>query len=187
VESCRCIPRERSRIKGPTPPRGNSVYERTDRIGRELAERVLKSAIDSPPVRISTVGGVDIALPLPPPQIKLSPNHRLPIWVGRALLDDTTSIQILRLGPVLLLGVPCDLGAEIGLDLKQYARSKGYEAIVVGFANDYIGYVIPDKYYSWPTYEAFMSFNGPYMADYISLVLEQMIDRTNPEQETSAR
>jgi hypothetical protein len=145
-------------------------------MGRELARRVLKSAARSSSLMTSVVAGAKVTVDLPDPQVKVGTNRRLPVWMGRALLDDTTSIQVMRIGPILLLGVPCDLGAEIGLALKRYARSRGFDAIVVGFTNDYIGYVIPDKYYAWPTYEAFMSFNGPYMEDFMTSALENTIN-----------
>jgi Neutral/alkaline non-lysosomal ceramidase, N-terminal len=166
----------------PNPPHGKSVYERTDRMGRELAERILKSAAGSSSRITSVVAAAKITLVLPDPQIKVGTNRRLPVWVGRAMLDGTTSIQVVRIGPVLLLGVPCDLGAEIGLALKRYARSRGFEALVVGFANDYIGYVISDKYYPWPTYEAFMSFNGPYMEDFMTGALKKTIEAVTAPQ-----
>jgi hypothetical protein len=112
--------------------------------------------------------------------VKLDAAHRLPVWMGRILLDRSSSIQVVQIGRTVLLGVPCDLGSEIGLALKQYSRDRGFDPIIVGFANDYIGYVISGKYYSSPAYEAFMSFNGPYMEDYMTFALEKMIDRLKP-------
>lgn len=169
------------------PPDGKGVFERAERMGRDLAERVLKSAPGSPDLTAGVVTGTKLSLRLPDPQIKVGQTHRLPIWMGRALLDGNTSIQIFRIGPMLLIGVPCDLGSEIGLALKGHAHAKGFHAIIVGFANDYVGYVIPDKYYAGPFYEAFMSFNGPYMEDFMTSEVENIMDRLQPDQDTSKR
>lgn len=169
------------------PPKGNGVFERAERMGRELAERVLSASAHLPSQDRVEASSGRIPLELPPPQIKINASRRLPIWMGSALLDRSTSIQVVRIGRTLLLAVPCDLGSEIGRSLKQYARARGFDLIVVGFANDYIGYVVSGKYYSSPAYEAFMSFNGPYMEDYLTFALEKMIDRFKSDEHDSVR
>jgi hypothetical protein len=162
------------------PPKGDNVFERAERMGRELAERVLTASPRLPAHdRLDLTSG-RIPLELPPPQIKVNAAHRLPVWMGRVLLDRSSSIQVVKIARTLLLAVPCDLGSEIGMALKQYSRDRGFDPIIVGFANDYIGYVISGKYYSSPAYEAFMSFNGPFMEDYMTFALEKMIDRLKP-------
>ncbi|MBI3812529.1 MAG: neutral/alkaline non-lysosomal ceramidase N-terminal domain-containing protein [Nitrospirae bacterium] len=169
------------------PPNGKNVFERAERMGRELAERILTAESRRPVQNNLEVSSDRIPLELPPPQIKMNASHRLPIWMGRALLDRSSSIQVVRIGRTLFLAVPCDLGSEIGMSLKHYAGVKGFDAIVAGFANDYIGYVISGKYYSSPVYEAFMSFNGPYMGDYLTFAIEKMINRIKPEQDDANR
>ncbi len=168
------------------PPKGNGVFERAERMGRALAERVLSASAHPPSQDRVEASSGRIPLELPPPQIKINASRRLPIWMGRAMLDRSTSIQVVRIGRTLLLAVPCDLGSEIGRSLKQYARDRGFDSIVVGFANDYIGYVVSGKYYSSPAYEAFMSFNGPYMEDYLTFALEKMINLFKPDSDDSA-
>jgi len=41
--------------------------------------------------------------------------------------------------------------------------------------------------YASPAYEAFMSFNGPYMEDYLTYILKTMIDGFNPSGNTAGR
>jgi hypothetical protein len=171
----------------PHPPDGKGVFERAERMGRDLAERILTASTGRPSQDRVQVSSRLIWTELPPPQIKLNPSHRWPIWMGRALLNDAGSIQVIQIDRIILLGVPCDLGSEIGLRLKQYARTKGFEAVVVGFADSYIGYTISDPYYASPAYEAFMSFNGPYMEDYLTYILKTMIDGFNPSGNSAGR
>ena len=59
------------------------------------------------------------------------------------------------------------MSAEIGLEIKRYAEERGLQAMIIGFANDYIGYVIPSEVYETDAYEARMSFNGPHMGKYL--------------------
>ncbi|HUK57354.1 MAG TPA: neutral/alkaline non-lysosomal ceramidase N-terminal domain-containing protein [Nitrospiria bacterium] len=164
----------------PRPPDGHNVFERAERMGRDLAERIQRAGGREPAQDRVEISSRMIRMELPPPQIKLNASRRLPVWMGRALLSDTALIQVVQIGPTLLFGVPCDLGSEIGITLKQYARTKGFEAMVVGFSDSYVGYVISDKYYASPAYEAFMSFNGPYMEDYLTYILEKMTDGLDP-------
>ncbi len=56
-------------------------------------------------------------------------------------------LQGIRIGDVVLLGIPGELFVEIGLKLKAMAESRGYKAIVVELANDYLSYL--------PTEDAF--------------------------------
>ena len=53
-------------------------------------------------------------------------------------------IQGMRIGDVVLLGIPGEVFVSIGLRVKSKAKSRGMKAVIVELANDYIGYM-PDK------------------------------------------
>jgi hypothetical protein len=47
-------------------------------------------------------------------------------------------------------------------------RVRGFAGIVTSFNGDYVGYVIPSRYYHLNGYEPrIMSFYGPYVPDYL--------------------
>jgi len=100
-------------------------------------------------------------LPLDPARVRLGGRLTLPRWLSRVMVDDDATLTVVKMGQVLLLGVPCDLSAELGLALKAAARKLTYQPIVIGFANDYVGYCLPERLYHSDHYEALMSFNGP--------------------------
>ncbi|MEW6749431.1 MAG: neutral/alkaline non-lysosomal ceramidase N-terminal domain-containing protein [Candidatus Latescibacterota bacterium] len=50
-------------------------------------------------------------------------------------------VQVLRLGDVALVGCPGEVFASLGLEIKQQAAAP--HALVVGYANDYAGYLYP--------------------------------------------
>jgi len=85
-------------------------------------------------------------------------------------------VTIIAIGDVLVMGVPCDLSVELGIDLKRHAEVRGYRPLVVGFANDYIGYCLPEHLYWTGTYEASLAFNGPAAGAMLVDTLKQMID-----------
>jgi hypothetical protein len=159
-----------------SPPEGRDDFEKADKMGRILANKILE-ALPSVVLRDhARIGSVLATVQLPSTQVKLG-MHRLASPLGNLFFDRQTVIQAIRVGDSLLLGVPCDLSSEIGLEIKQQARSHELNAIIVGFANDYMGYVIPEKYYYTDTYEARMSFNGPYMDRYLKEVSFELMKK----------
>ncbi|MHA1821450.1 MAG: neutral/alkaline non-lysosomal ceramidase N-terminal domain-containing protein [Promethearchaeota archaeon] len=69
----------------------------------------------------------------------------------------STYCQVLRIGKLLIYGIPGEAFSEIGVTLKQYAKSKGYDiSMVIGYSNDYIGYYGPTEAYRTGGYEMLM-------------------------------
>lgn len=149
------------------PPSGSNPFERAEKMGLTLARRILEARPLSDFQDRVSLSSRKISIPLPPPQPKIGRKRRLPAWIGRMFFDPKTELQIVTLNRILLLGIPGDLGSEIGLSWKKMARSRGNDAMIIGFANDYIGYIMPSSYYDKPIREAAMSFNGPFMAGYL--------------------
>jgi hypothetical protein len=162
--------------QAPQPPDGKGVYERAQRMGEALASRVSEASSSITFRGEVTLTSARFSIPLPPPQLKVAQTRRLPVWIGRLFFDGETTLQIIRIDRHFLIGMPADVGVEIGKAWKEAARSKGMEAMIIGFANDYVGYVMPAKYYDTPAYEAFMSFNGPFMADYLNEIVMALIN-----------
>lgn len=157
------------------PVKQGSGFEAAERLGHALATEAL-TVLRSPS---RSVGAGLVAsqrvVRLPPAQVRLG-SWPLPAWLGRSLVDDDATLTLIAVGSVLLIGVPCDLSAELGLELKRYARVKGFEPIIVGFANDYIGYCMPPSVYTTDHYEATMMLNGPTTGELIVNELKHMID-----------
>ncbi|MBI4558525.1 MAG: neutral/alkaline non-lysosomal ceramidase N-terminal domain-containing protein [Candidatus Hydrogenedentes bacterium] len=56
------------------------------------------------------------------------------------------SIHVVRIGPLILVGIPGELFVEYGLEIKQRIRlTTGHPAIIAGYANDYIGYIVTPR------------------------------------------
>jgi neutral ceramidase len=159
----------------PWPPEAATPIERAEKMGKLLALRIGNASPSAEPVGALTLWARRISIPLPPPQPRVGEKRRLPSWVGRLFFDDEADLQILGLGRILLVGVPAELGCEVGLDWKKEARARGKEAVVVGFSNGYIGYAMPSSYYGKPLYEARMSLYGPYAADYLNLFVTPLL------------
>ena len=159
------------------PPPGKDDFEKAEKMGRILAEKVLdasQSVVYQDRVRVETVL---VPIHLPPTQLKLGVDRRLATPLGNLFFDRESMVQAILIGDYFLLGVRCDLSAEIGLEIKQQAKNYQLHALIIGFANDYIGYIIPQKYYSSNAYESWMSFNGPYMDVYIKEIIFDLMQK----------
>ncbi len=166
-----------------TAPAAPDRFAAMEAMGRDLAERVQAAQGVLPPTAWSdhaALAAWRLSLALPPSQIKVSPHRRVPKLAGKLLFDRRTTLALVVIGEGVLIGVPCDLSAQIGAAWKAEARRLGRRAVIVGFANDYVGYVIPSEYYDTSHYEARMSFNGPYMDRYLTAVVSRVLARLGP-------
>jgi hypothetical protein len=77
-------------------------------------------------------------------------------WFGRDV-----PFQAIRIDDAVLLGVPGEPLTAVGLDLKARARALGFaRPVVVGLANDHVGYIADPIEYDLGGYEAMMTFFG---------------------------
>lgn len=161
----------------PRPPSGSDDFEKAEKMGKLLADKVLEGSQSLRYRDRVKIGSIQGTLYLPPTHIKLGTDGRLASSLGNLFFDRETVIQAVLIGDHLLLGVPCDLSSVIGLEIKQHTETQGIHALIIGFANDYIGYVIPGRYYHTDAYEARMSFNGPYMDSYLKEFSFKLIEK----------
>jgi hypothetical protein len=79
------------------------------------------------------------------------------------LFPRQTTSGSLRLGELLIVGVPGELQAALGLEIKTRAqKNTGVRHIAIGgLANEWISYILSTKQYQRGGYEASVSFYGP--------------------------
>lgn len=165
------------------PPHAPNRFAAMEAMGDELAAAVHQALARLPRAAWSNraaLGAWRVTFELPPSQIKTSPDRRLPRTVGDLLFDRRSSLSIVAIGEGVLIGVPCDLSARIGAAWKAEAARLGRRAVIVGFTNDYVGYIIPSDLYDTDHYEARMSFNGPYMDRYLTALTSRALSRLGP-------
>lgn len=158
------------------PPEGSDGYRQAEAMGRALARKVREARRTLPEEHVPLSARI-LSVQLPPPQVKVGPDRRLARLIASPFFDAETILQTIRIGPILLIGIPADLSVVLGGKIKAHAREQGMEAIIVGFANDYIGYLLPHDLYRTDAYEARMSFHGPQMGEYLVELVDRMIDR----------
>ncbi|SHJ29538.1 neutral/alkaline non-lysosomal ceramidase N-terminal domain-containing protein [Pseudozobellia thermophila] len=146
-------------------------FKKIEYIGNTLADsaaRVLN--------RIVHDSVMDLALVAPQlqtPKLQafyVSDNRRLSPVINRFLMPELKSIYLqgLRLNDFIWLAMPYELSGEYGLDLKNALKLEGYNSALTSFNGQYLGYIVPQKYYYYNNYEPrLMGWYGPSMGDYL--------------------
>lgn len=102
----------------------------------------------------------------------------LPRTTGAKLLGagETTRLQCLAINEALLIAVPGEPITQLGLLLKAHARRQGYAyPVVIGLANDHLGYLLTRSEMKKGGYEAGMSFFGEGFGEDLTLALGRLI------------
>jgi hypothetical protein len=77
------------------------------------------------------------------------------------LMPEKCEVSFVRVGTLLLIGVPCEPTASIGLTAKAMTPPPGVKTVgIVALTNGWLGYVLTPEQYKAGKYEATMSFYG---------------------------
>ncbi|OHB76909.1 MAG: hypothetical protein A2W31_11775 [Planctomycetes bacterium RBG_16_64_10] len=154
------------------PDSGPSRWERAERYGRELAltaHQVFQQA--TPRWDVAFAYHLQaIALPARVAHPQFMQTGGQEYGLTSALMDlllatlvpAETSSGCLRLGDLVLVGIPGELTADLGLEIKQQAATiTGAPCPTIGgLANEWVGYILSPGEYSKGGYEASVSFYG---------------------------
>jgi len=156
---------------------GAPAMEGVERLGSALAKRVVEQLPSTPLTNSIAFGLVGSAVSLPEFHVRVSDSIRLRPWLARILLcaKQPSFMQAFRIDDFIAVSAPCDFSGELALDIKDSLRARGFQAAVTSFNGDYVGYVIPSRYYHMNGYEPrLMSFYGPTVPDYFQELIRTM-------------
>jgi len=87
----------------------------------------------------------------------------------------STSISVVRIGDLMIVGAPGELAAGLGLNVKNVLIEKGIKYPTIGgLANEWISYILSaEQYNNGAGYESSVSFYGDKLGEVIT---EAMID-----------
>ena len=106
---------------------------------------------------------------------------RLRPWVFDMVMGKpSASITVLRIGNIVMVGLPVELSGEYYSELEQAYQKHGLSLMITTFNGWYLGYVNPERYYftlkraetremNWFGYQ-----NGEYFAELIKLIPEML-------------
>ncbi|MEA1876068.1 MAG: neutral/alkaline non-lysosomal ceramidase N-terminal domain-containing protein [Bacteroidota bacterium] len=163
-----------------SPKSKGDKFKKSEYIGEALADSVLKH---SPSVELKDsikMAFLSLRLNLPELHIRVSDNLRLNPAISSKLLPaiGDTYIQTARIGNLVWSTTPSDFSGEIAITFKNTMSTEGFNALITGFNGNYVGYIIPDKYYHLNEYESrLMSWFGPSMNPYTEEMIRRSMQR----------
>ena len=159
---------------GNVPEQGWSCV---DLLSDEVAKGFLLNRHHLVAVKDSTLMMQKVPLLLSEPQAKVLKDWRFRSWsFDFAFGDYPEFLTALRIGNVVMLGVPCDFSGEFNRGLDSLAARNGLTAMVTSFNGGYIGYVTPDKYYDVDHYETqLMNWYGPGNGEYVEKCMQRLM------------
>jgi hypothetical protein len=156
---------------------GGNTFEHVESMGRALAVPTLEGLSNTVMTNLVSFQKVGLEVSLPSLHARVTDGIRLRPWLAGRLLpvSDKTFVQVLRLNDAVWISTPCDFRGVLALDIKDTLYHRGFQATVTSFNGDYIGYIIPSRYYHMDGYEPrVMSFFGPTMPDYLEELMRTM-------------
>jgi len=159
--------------QSPTPPaEGGSNWERAERYGRTMGIEAWRVWEKIRPREIQTFGyhTETMALPKPvghPDFMKTGgAEYGLNEAMMQSFLDHLQPTQThstgFRMGDLVILGVPGEMAAQLGMETKAKARAiTGATSVTIGgLADEWVSYILPATEYRTGGYEASVSFYG---------------------------
>ena len=161
------------------PNSGESHWERAERYGRDVGVVAWGVWQKISPVSNAAFGFWREEIELPKRQ--WHPNFRETGGKEYGMTEDLlremlpklfptrTASLSLRLGDLVIVGIPGELAAKLGLEVKRRAGeiTGAKHPIIGGLADEWISYILPIEQYNLGKYEASMSFYGPTLSDVI--------------------
>jgi len=146
-------------------------YKKAQYIGETLADSA-KTVIQTMSYdSVISISRITSELETPKLQaVYISDRLRLSPFIGQKLMYDMGPIYLqgLKLNNFIWIAMPYELSGEYGIDLKNALELEGYTSALTSFNGQYLGYIVPQKYYYFNTYEArLMGWYGPSMGDYL--------------------
>jgi neutral ceramidase len=160
-----------------SPVPGGSGLAGTEQMGQALAQMLVEHLPQTALTNAVTFGLLGLDVIMPPLNVRLSDGIRLRPWLAGKLVPagHQSFLQVFRIDDSVWISTPCDFSGELALGIKDFLRARGDTAAVTSFNGDYIGYVIPSRYYHMSGYEPrLMSFFGPNVPDYFDELIRTM-------------
>ena len=144
---------------------------------------IVASSFDSIPTHyITNMRLTHLPFYMRKPNMRVMQNVVVRPWLFNKLFgDEQVYLNTLQLGDIVFAGTPCDFSGELVGPVDSLAKTKGLHLAITSFNGGYMGYVTDSKWYKMNTYETrTMGWFGPQNGDYMSEILEGMIEKAEP-------
>lgn len=167
-------------------------FQQCENFARSLV-KLIRPALEKPAYQDAVdVAAFGVPVQFPSLEMRLAKHWRLsPFAAGLAGVDDDAWIGAVRLGDVILAGLPADYSGELAVRMAAWAeKTHGVDLWMNSFCGDYLGYISPDAVYNDPfdhpdpqvrarsAYEGqVMSWTGPRQEAFFDGIVKYMVQR----------
>jgi len=170
-----------------------STFASVEFYGAALAQQAVELANAAPTTAPAKVASAWEDLKLPKPEVSpafmeiTGKEYHISRELAESLAKQVTvssiPVSAVRVGGLVVVGVPGEAICELGLELKRRAHAAGAEyAAVGGLAGRDVSYILTQEQYNRGGYEASMSFYGPKLGEKIVDALAALIDKVRGDQ-----
>jgi neutral ceramidase len=161
-----------------SPNADGKGFEKPKIIGESLADSL---EVNLKKVRMSdnvVFSAASLRMDLPDYHMRLTTRINLASFLSRKLMPPPQNVflQAVRLNGMIWISTPCDFSGEYALQIKNSLFAKGFMANITSFNGNYVGYIIPGRYFYLDKYESkLMGWFGPNMGDYTVDLIGRLI------------
>jgi len=166
-------------------PEGDTSFEKATKYGSGLAEKLAMQLPFAEYQQQVTLGSLYLPVDMPSIRFPISETWTLGPLVSALFGDDQSSLQALRIGPLLLFGFPGDYSGHLAVSLfksiQQRTRQPHFMA-TTSFNGNFDGYFVSRRWFeSVDRAETrSMNFFGPWGGEYLNSLAVEMADRLVP-------
>ena len=159
--------------------KGSDDFDEVKNQAYGVQKALLSDSTTTEQSKSAILQSITLPLPMREPSPRLTMNINLRPWAfKKAFGEYPIFVKALRIGNMLMVGMPCDFSGELVAELDAYAKTKGLNLLVTSFNGCYIGYITHDKHYDRDLYETkTMGWYGPYNGAYLQEVIKDIIDK----------
>jgi hypothetical protein len=158
--------------QAPSGAKGADGFEKVNDFGTRLAKIAAEIARGIETETSASIGFSRSTPALPEFAFTESSKKRYGSYLKAALeaLPRTAELQVFQIGKTALVGLPGEPILEVGQAVQRSVGSHGFDnVVVIGLANDYIGYLVNEKEYAHGGYEVdSRSYYGPGLGTFIA-------------------
>lgn len=144
--------------------------------------RKIQDAKDGAPIEASEISTAVFPIQYGASQLHVLQKFKVRDWVFRKLFTPLNGeINYLKMGNVVMLGMPCDFSGEIFTHdgLGKAAQLKNEKLFITSFNGEYVGYITYDSHYGHSEQEEVMAMNwvGPFYGEYYSRIVKKVLQK----------
>ena len=177
---------------GPANAGEGSEFQQCENLARGLVALIRPGLANLTFRNAADVAALGVPVHFPSYDIRLSKNWRLsPVTAALGGLDRDAWAGTVRIGDVILAGLPGDYSGELAIRMAAWAeQAHGADLWMNSFCGDYIGYISPDDVYNDPfdhpdpnvrarsAYEGqVMSWTGPRQEAFFNGIVKHMVQQ----------